>query len=171
MKRFKYDPQFLAADGQPFTVLDPGVVVQRKAREEAIEKWDARIEEARVKGLPRPQGEASWQAPTIDCDFAQAMTWFLNHIPFSDEVDGEGKPKPPRKLTPEDAGHAYAAIKAFQNVEDGVVELETAVYDWLLDIVKLDGIEAFRPLATQAIVTERLMDLIKEEKPKKLASK
>ena len=154
MKKIRYESKFLAADGQPFIVLDPDVMTQREARKVAIA-------EAVRKG--KPESEAAWQAPTIDCDFAQVITWFMNNIPFSDEADADGKPKPPRKLTAEDAGNAYAVIKAFQDVKDGFVELENSVYDWLLAIVKLDGIEAFRPLATQAIVTERLTDLIKEE--------
>lgn len=154
MKRFKYDPKFLAADEQPFTVLDPDVMVQRKAREEAIA-------EAVKKG--KTESEAAWQAPTIDCDFGQTMTWFMNHIPFSDEVDADGKPKLPRKMTPEDAGHAYAVIKAFQVAEDdGYVELEDAVYSWLLETVKLDGVEAFKPIATLAIISERLTNMYAE---------
>lgn len=163
MKRIKYVKEFKAADGQPFTVIDPDVTVQRAARKKAIDNWEKNAAEALRKGLPEPK-EASWPAPTIDCDFAQAMTWFMNNIPFSDEMDANGKPKPPRKLTPEDAGNAYAVIKAFKDVKEGYVEMEDAVYNWLLEIVKVDGIEAFRPLATQAIVTERLADLIKDEK-------
>ena len=147
MKRINYVAEFQAADGQPFTVVDPDVMVQRKAREKA-----------------QAEKKEQWLAPTIDCDFAQVMTWFMNHIPFSDEVGDDGKAKPPRKLTTEDAGNAYAVIKAFKDVEDGYAELENSVYEWLLEMVKIDGIEAFRPLATQAIVKERLEDLIKEEK-------
>ena len=147
MKRIKYEKEFKAADGQPFVVIDPDIMAQRKAREKA----------------ERDKKE-QWLAPTIDCDFAQAITWFINHIPFSDEIGEDGKPKPPRKLTPEDAGNAYAVIKAFQNVKQGYVEMEDSVYTWLMDMVKLDGIEAFKPVATQAIVRERLEDIIKDEK-------
>jgi len=162
VKRIRYQKQFAAADGQPFTVIDPDVLVQREARNNALAKWDNRATEARAKGLPEPP-EASWPAPTIDCNFAQAVIWFMNNIPFSDAVNDDGKPKPPRKLTPEDAGCAYAVIKAFQNTKEGYVEVEDTVYTWLMDIVKIDGIEAFRPLATQAIIKEKLEDLIKEE--------
>ncbi len=147
MKRIRYTKEFKTADGQPFTILDPDVLVQRKAREEAL-----------------AEKLTQWQAPTVDCDFAQVMIWFMNHIPFSDAVGAGGKKEAPRALTPEDAGNAYAVIKAFQDVENGHVEMEDAVYKWLMDMVKLDGIEAFKPVATQAIVTERLQDLIKEEK-------
>jgi len=147
MKRINYTNDFKAADGQPFVIVDPDIMVQRKARQAA---------EAAKK--------ESWPAPTIDCTFAQAIVWFMNHIPFSDEVGEDGKPKPPRKLTPEDAGNAYAVIKAFQNVKQGYVEMEDSVYTWLMDMVKLDGIEAFKPVATQAIVRERLEDIIKDEK-------
>ena len=147
MKRINYVAEFQAADGQPFTVVDPDVMVQRKAREKA-----------------QAEKKEQWPAPTIDCDFAQVITWFMNNIPFSDEKDAEGKPKPPRKLTTEDAGNAYADIKAFRDTENGYVELENSVYEWLLEMVKIDGIEAFKPLATQAIVRERLEDVIKEEK-------
>jgi hypothetical protein len=145
MKKIKYEKEFKAADGQPFTIFDPDVMAQRKARDEALARKDTQ-----------------WQAPTIDCDFGQVIIWFMNHIPFSDEKDKDGSPAPPRKLTPEDAGNAYAVIKAFRDTKNGYVELEDSVYTWLLDMVKLDGIEAFRPVATQAIVKERLEDLIKE---------
>lgn len=163
MKRIRYQAGFLAADGQPFTILDPGVAVQRKAREDAMVLWDKKAAEALRKGLPEPK-EASWVAPTIDCDFAQAMIWFMNNIPFSDERDAEGKPKPPRKLKLEDAGRAYEVIKAFKDIEAGYVELDAEAHKWLLEIVDLDGLEAFRPLATQAIVKERLEDVIKDDK-------
>lgn len=142
MKRIRYAKEFKAADGQPFTILDPDVTAQRKAREEAL---SAKLEQ--------------WAAPTIDCDFSQVIIWFMNHIPFCDEVGADGKTKAPRRLTPEDAGNAYAVIKAFQNTKNGNVEMEDAVYNWLVAMVKSDGIEAFKPLATQAIVVERLEDL------------
>lgn len=166
MKHIKYAKEFKGADGQPFTVIDPDVTVLKAARVKAMAEWDKKAAESLRKGLPEPK-EASWPAPTIECDFAQAMTWFMNNIPFSDEVDADGKAKPPRKLTAEDAGNAYAVIKAFKGAKDGgTVEMEDAVYKWLVEIVKLDGIEAFKPLATQAIVTERLSDVIKEETKK-----
>ena len=144
MKRINYNAEFKTAAGQPFTIIDPDILVQRKAREEAM---SAKKEQ--------------WQAPTIDCDFAQVMTWFMNSIPFSDEKGDDGKPKPPRKLTPEDAGNAYAVIKAFRDAENGYVSLEDSVHKGLLEMVQIDGIEAFRPLATQAIIKERLEDIIK----------
>lgn len=149
MKKITYLREFKTADGQPFTIIDPDVLKQRKARAEALAKK-----------------ETQWVAPTIDCDFAQAIIWFMNHIPFSDEVDRDGKAKPPRKMTTEDAGNAYAVIKAFKSPENGRVLMEDAVYVWLLATVTIDGIEAFKPVATQAIVIERLLDLIKEEKAK-----
>lgn len=146
MKRIKYVKEFTAADGQPFTIINPDVLVQREARDKALK-----------------EKKEQWQAPSIDCDFGQVIIWFMNSIPFSDAKDKDGKPLPPRKLTPEDAGNAYAVIKAFKNPKGGIVELEDSVYTWLLEILKVDGIAAFRPVATQAIVKESLEDLIKEE--------
>lgn len=144
MKRINYTEDFKTADGQPFTIVDPDIMVQREVRKAA-----------EVAGLDK------WPAPTIDCTFAQAIIWFVNSIPFSDEADANGNVRPPRRLTLEDAGNAYAVIKAFLNVQKGFVDMEDAVYLWLLETVKLDGIEAFRPVATQAIVRERLEDLVK----------
>lgn len=143
MKHIKYDKEFLTADGQPFSIIDPDVHVQKAAREEAKKEKKDRFD-----------------VPTIECDFAQTMCWFVNNIPFDRDEKGE----PARKLTPEDAGNAYATIKAFRNVQDGYVELEDSVYKWLVELNKTDGPNAFR--ITQAVVAERLEDIKKEVKPK-----
>ena len=145
VKRIKYDPEIKRADGQPITIVNPDVIVQREARDKAL-----------------AEKQTQWQAPTIDCNFGQVIIWFMNNIPFGSEEDEAGKVKAPRKLTPEDAGNAYAVIKAFRDVPVIYVSLEDAVYTWLLDMVKTEGIAAFRPLATQAMVRERLEDLVKE---------
>lgn len=145
MKLIKYEPEFLSADGQPFTVVDPDVHVQKKAREDA-----------------RKEGKDRFDVPTIECDFAQAMCWFVNNIPF----ERDEKDQPARKLTPEDAGNAYAIIKAFKSPLNGYIELEDSAYRWLVELNKTDGVLAFR--ITQAVVAERLEDIKREEtKPPK----
>lgn len=149
MKQIKYEPEFKTADGQPFSIIDPDVKVQKEAREKA-----------------RKEDKERFEVPTIECDFAQAMCWFVNNIPFATELDKESKAQPARKLTPEDAGNAYAVIKAFKNIQNGYVTMEDAVYKWLMELVKTDGVEAFR--ITQAVVAEKLEDVKKEEaKPPK----
>ena len=145
MKYLKYDKEFKTANGQPFIIQDPDVKVQQAARDKA-----------------RAENKEQYQVPTIECDYAQLIIWFVNNIPF--DVNEKGVPN--RKMTPEDAGHAYATIKAFQNQRNGSVELEDTVYKWLVELNKTDGILAFRPLSVQAIVAERLEDLVKEVKTK-----
>jgi len=140
MKYIKYDPTFSAADGQPFMVPDPDVHVQKRARDKA-----------------RAEGKERYDLPTIEADFSKAMIWFTNNLPHELAVDGES----PRKLTPEDTGNAYAVIKAFQDPQKGYVVLEDSVYRWLVDLNKSEGPIAFR--VTQAVVAERLEDLVKEE--------
>lgn len=147
MKLIKYTPEFLAASGQPFSVIDPNASAQKKAREDA-----------------KKEGKDRFDVPTIDCDFAQAMCWFVNNIPFQTEPEKDGKEAPLRKLTPEDTGNAYAVIKAFRNPQNGYVELENSVYNWLVELNKADGVTAFR--ITQAVVAERLLDIKPEAKPK-----
>lgn len=143
MKKIKYESKFLTADGQPFAIVDPDVRLQKEAREKA-----------------QKENKDRYEVPTVECDFAQAICWFVNNIPFGkDEKD-----QPVRKLTPEDTGNAYAVIKAFRNVQDGYVELEDSVCNWLIELNKTDGVIAFR--VTQAVVAERLADIRKEEKPK-----
>lgn len=146
VKSIKYEAGFLTAVGQPFSVLDPDARVQKEARDKA-----------------REDKKETYEMPTIDCDFAQAMTWFVNNIPFERELDKDGKQLPPRKLTPEDTGNAYAVIKAFSGELNGQVEMEDAVYKWLVELNKTDGIVAFRGV-TQAVVAERLDNLVKEDK-------
>jgi len=139
VKRIKYSPKFQTAGGQPFSIIDPDVRVQKKAQEKAL-----------------AEKRETYNLPTIECDFAQAMCWFVNNIPFEKNDKGE----PTRKLTPEDTGNAYAVIKAFRNVGNGYVELEDSVYKWLVELNETDGCFAFR--ITQAVVKERLEDI---EKP------
>ena len=143
MKHIKYEEKFEAADGQPFTILDPDIAVQKKARE------DARIEK-----------KERYELPTIECTFAQAICWFVNNIPFDKNDKGE----PSRKLTPEDTGNAYATIKAFRNAKNGYVELEDSVYTWLAELNEIDGPIAFR--ITQAVVAERLDNIKREPETK-----
>ena len=154
MKQIKYDKEFKAADGQPFQIPDPDVKTQNAAQAKALE-----------------EGKEFFQGPRIDGDFAQVMCWFVNNIPHGLERDKDGKivldqkgnpQRSTRKLTPEDAGNAYAVIKAFRNPQNGYVELEEAVYKWLLELNETDGVEAFR--ITQGVVAERLQDTVKEEK-------
>lgn len=142
MKKIRYESEFLTADGQPFSITNPDVHALKEAREKA-----------------RVEGKERFELPTIECDFAQAMVWFVNNIPFEKNDKGE----PARKLTHEDAGNAYAVIKAFKDTQNGYVELEESVYKWLVEVNKTDGVEAFR--VTQAVVAERLEDTIKEGKP------
>jgi len=142
MKYLKYDKVFKTATGEPFLIPDPSVKVQTEARDKA-----------------RAEDKETYQIPTIETDFAQTIIWLVNNIPFG--LDEKGQPA--RKVTPEDAGNAYAVIKAFQNTKDGVVELEDAVYSWLVELNKTDGVIAFKPLSTQAVVAERLEDLISKE--------
>ena len=143
VKLIKYKPEFLAADGQPFSIIDPDIHAQKKAREDA-----------------KKEGKDRFDVPTIECDFAQAMCWFVNNIPFERDDKGE----PARKLTPEDTGNAYATIKAFKSPHNGYVELEDSVYRWLEELNKTDGVLAFR--ITQAVVAERLADIKKEPESK-----
>ncbi len=141
MKKIKYDQEFKTAGGQPFSILDPDIRVQKEAQEKA---------EAANKEM--------YRMPTVECDFAQAMCWFVNNIPFEKNDKGE----PARKLTPEDTGNAYAVIKAFKGIQNGYVEIEESVYKWLVELNKTDGCEAFK--VTQAVVAERLEDILKEGK-------
>ena len=71
------------------------------------------------------------------------------------------------KLGPEYSGNAYHVIKAFRhamNNELAVVEIDTDIYIWMINIVTEHG---FRPLKVmQAILLERLRDELKAESPK-----
>ena len=140
VKRIKYNPGFLTADGQPFSIIDPDNRVQKAARDKAL-----------------AEKKETYQVPTIECDFAQAMCWFVNNIPFDKNDKGE----PARKLTPEDTGNAYVVLKAFKNIKDGYVELEDSVYKWLFELNETDGCIAFR--ISQAVVKERLEDISKND--------
>lgn len=142
MKYIKYNPEFQTGGGQPFMIIDPDVRVLREAREKAGK-----------------EGKERYEIPMIEGNFAQVMIWFINNLPFTlDDND-----KPTRKLTIEDTANGYAAIKAFMNPQHGFVELEDAVYRWLVEANKTDGPEAFR--MTQFEVTKRLEDTPKEGKP------
>lgn len=169
MKKFKYEPDFERADGQPFSIPDPDVKVQKGALDKAREEEKAK---AALQG--RAPEIVTYDVPRMDCDFAQAMCWFVNNIPHGLERDKDGKlvldregnpQRSTRKLTPEDTGNAYAVIKAFKDVQNGYVELESSVYIWLVELNKTDGVEAFR--ITQAEVARRLEDTVKEGKETK----
>ena len=163
MKRINYTSEFLRADGQPFSIPDPDVNVQKKA----LDKARAELAKAREKGI---EGGETYDVPKIDCDFAQAMIWFVNNIPHGLErdkddnlvLDKDGNPRrSTRKLTPEDTGNAYAVIQAFKSVENGYIEMEDSVYKWLIELNRSDGVEAFR--ITQAEVQKRLEDTVKDK--------
>ncbi len=141
MKTIRYDSKFRTAVGQPFPIQNPDVLAQVAARDAARERG----------AVPEP-------SIIVDPTFAQVMQWFANNIPHTLSEDG----KTPRKLTPKDTGHAYAVIKAFQDPQDETVVLEDEVYKWLVELNTLDGPAAFR--VTQAVVAERLEDLVQKEK-------
>ena len=143
MKSIKYIDEFRTAAGQPFPLLDPDVMVQKEARDAA-----------KVKGQ-----ELFDQPLIMEPTFAEVMIWFVNNIPHDQGEDG----KSPRKLTLEDNGNGYAVIKAFQHASNGTVILEDRVHKWLVGLNDIDGTIAFRGV-TQAVVAERLDDLVNKEK-------
>ncbi len=149
MKTIKFDPLFHNASGQPFPIPDPDATKQLAA-----------------KTVAKAAKEATYQPPLImEPTFTQVMMWFINNMPHEQlDTDKEGKvTQQPRKLTVEDTGNGYAAIKAFQAAGDkaGKVALEDAVHTWLLELVKTDGPVAFH--MTQAVVKERLENLVPDK--------
>jgi len=139
VKNIRYEATFLTPDGQPFIIPDPDVRKQKEKRDEA-----------------RKEGKERYDLPTIEADFAQAMIWFMNNLPYVQDEDEK-----PRRLTTEDTGNGYAVIKAFQDIQGDIVTLEESTYRWLVDINKSDGPLAFR--MTQGEVTKRLEDLVKDD--------
>ena len=146
MKVINYTEEFAGATGQPFYIPDPDVAAQRKAREDAVKA-----------------GRPTYEKPMIKGTFASIMIWFADNMPHNEEYDEKGRPT--RKLTIEDSGNAYEVIKAFRAAEDGRVELEDAVYKWLLGAVDTDGIAAFRAASMAALIKERLQDLKEQRLP------
>ena len=134
MKSIPYTDEFLTAQGQPFYIPDPDVRRQREAREAA-----------------KQAGLAAYDVPQIEATFAALIVWFVDNIPH--ERDEKGQPG--RKITIQDAGHAYSVIKAFKSAQNGKIDLEDTVYKWLLDTLDIDGTTAFRG-TTAAVIKERL---------------
>lgn len=140
MKVIRYKDEILGADGQPIIIFDPDVLLQKRLRDEAF-----------------AAGKEGYNRPTITATFAQLMVEFVNNIPHDQGEDG----KNPRTVKPEDLGNAYAVIKAFQGHKNGSVTIEDAVYEWLVELNKLDGPTFFK--VTQAVIKERLADIIPEK--------
>ena len=147
MKKLRYADEFKGATGQPFPIPNPDIKVQMRVQEEA-----------------HKAGKDSWTIPLIEATFAQLMVWFCNGIPwaYDEKESAQGVRRVPfwqPKL--DDNGHAYAVIRAFQEHQDGVVELSESDYTWFLDLIKgRDGATAFK--VTQVRVKELLEDLVKE---------
>lgn len=151
MKRIRYEEKFRSATGQPFYIPDPDVGLQKKAREDAFKEARQAVQDKRQ---PIPT-----LTPQVEATFASLVTWFVDNIPHA--KDDEGKPE--RKVSITDSGNAYAVVRAFHGVQDGYVELESLVHQWLLDTIDLDGIHAFGAATMAANLKERVQDLITDK--------
>lgn len=149
MKTIKYNDEFTAANGYPFFIPDPDPAAHVKARQDA----EAKREEAEAKNKDSQNlPPVSWMQPRVEATFAQAVIWFADNIWHAVPVEKGGTKK---HVSPSDAGHAYAVIKAFTAPKNGKVSLETAPYDWLTKALDSDeGTAAFH--VTSAKVLERL---------------
>ena len=102
--------------------------------------------------LKQREAQAKGQdIPAVEVTFASLVIFFVDNIPHDRT----------RKITMQDAGNAYAVIKAFRNIHDGMVELEDTVYKWLLDTIEIDGTAALRGAAS-VVLKERVQNLVKE---------
>ena len=138
-----YSPGILSPVGQPVSIPDPDVKVQRTRQEAAL-----------------AQGKATYAIPTIEADFADMALHFCNNIPWERDAAGKTVWKP----TIEDTGNAYAVIKAFRKVKGtdiGFVEIEDQVYRWFMD--KLKGTEGFACYGMiREVLVEKMENIIKE---------
>lgn len=143
MTYIKYEAEFKDVHDNSVEIPDPSRQAHKDARQKALAKGKA-------EGLK--DNEISYNAPTIDADFAGVVIWFANNIPW--ERDDEGKPV---QTTPEEMGHALDVIRAFQKPADGYVKLNEQALTWLIQIFKDHGSKAYAGVIT-ALILERLDD-------------
>jgi len=161
MKYIRYEDEFLSPSGQPVYIPDPDVERQRAVAEAAFRE--------RKQALTEKRESLGVLSPRIKANFATAITWFMDNIPFAFEPDGEPTKENPagkkRKVTIQEAGDAYAVIVGFRAVHNGQVELEDTVYDFLVKTIEIDGTTAFSAPIAGALMT-RVKDTVTLKKGK-----
>lgn len=140
MKYIKYVAEIEDAMGNTGTIPDPDKTKRKEydaqvkaIREEAV--GEAKRLGIKIQDVPVIMPEF----PMIEADFAQAMCYFANNIPW--ERDEKNQAVNPAK--PEEIDHAMLVVRGFRNPQKGLVAIPDSSLKWVVEELEAHGGRAF----------------------------